>query len=582
MFVYFRKKVFKSKENKVYSILIIVTFMELLMEIILDFVGPLYLEIPKVSYTVAKIYCSFIIMWNCLLCIYVFTVALNIKNKEKYCDISKIILLSFGLALSCASFLLPINFFYSGKIAYTYGPSVNIVYFSAIMYLMVGVFSVIWNIKKWKDKRFIPVIILVTLGSLCSYIQYNNPGLLLATAVHAFITFIMYFTIENPDVKMIEQYHRAKEIMDNANKDKTMFLYNMTNDIKLINKDINNNVNNIISGLEAKKIDKDYLNDSLRNILVDSTKLSTMTNLVFDVSSLDSANIKIYNDKYNIKLLLRKIITLYSDKCKDKGIEFRSDVASDIPTYLYGDSVSFRNVLVSILDNSIKYTSNGYIEFSTDVIIKNGIARVIITISDSGCGILPEEMDKIYNKNKEEIDGDNIKSNLYTARKLITLMGGVIICNSNYGEGTVMRIVLDQKIVEEDDSKIVDYEKVYDKKKILLVDDSDNSLKNISRLLKDTNILIDYVSYGREALDRIRDNFKYDLILLDEKMEPLNGFETMKKLNNIKNFDTCVILLSRNSDYEYNDSYLDYGFKDYLLKPIKKDDLFKIIDKYLK
>ena len=72
-------------------------------------------------------------------------------------------------------------------------------------------------------------------------------------------------------------------------------------------------------------------------------------------------------------------------------------------------------------------------------------------------------------------------------------------------------------------------------------------------------------------------NVKYDLILLEEKMEPLNGFETMKKLNNIKNFDTDVILLTRNNDYEYNDSYLDY-----LLKPIKKDDLFKIIDKYLK
>lgn len=106
---------------------------------------------------------------------------------------------------------------------------------------------------------------------------------------------------------MIEQYHKTKEIMDNANKDKTMFLYNMTNDIKLINKDINNNVNKIMSILDAKRINKDYLNEYLRNILVDTAKFTTMTNEVFDVSSLDSANIKIYNDKYNIKLLLKKI-----------------------------------------------------------------------------------------------------------------------------------------------------------------------------------------------------------------------------------------------------------------------------------
>ena len=209
LLVYFKKKVFKSRENKIYSILVIVTFIELLTEIILDIVGPLYQAIPKISYSVAKIYCIFIILWNCLLCTYVFLVALKMKNKERYSSSTKTLLISFGIALSLASALLPINFYYSGKIAYTYGPSVNVVYISAIVYSLIGVFCLLWNAKEWKDKRFIPVIILVTLGSLCSYIQYMNPGLLLATAVHSFITFIMYFTIENPDVKMIEEYHKT-------------------------------------------------------------------------------------------------------------------------------------------------------------------------------------------------------------------------------------------------------------------------------------------------------------------------------------------------------------------------------------
>lgn len=582
MIVYFRKKVFNSKENRVYSVLVVISFFELLLEFVLDFVGPMYLEIPKVSYFIARMYSLVVELWITILLCYVIFVCLNMTKKEKYISLVKNIAAVLMIMFATLNFVLPLNFMYDGYIAYIYGPSVNIIYISAFLYSFIGIVTLIINIKNIRDRRFFPILLFLILGGIASYIQYVNPGLLLATPIHAFITFIMYFTIENPDVKMIEQYHKTKEIMDNANKDKTMFLYNMTNDIKLINKDINNNVNKIMSILDAKRINKDYLNEYLRNILVDTAKFTTMTNEVFDVSSLDSANIKIYNDKYNIKLLLKKIITLYSSKCKDKEIEFRSDVASDIPTYLYGDSVGLRNVLVSILDNSVKYTINGYIEFSTDVIIKNGIARVIITISDSGCGILPEELDKIFYKNKEEIDGDNIKSNLYTARKLITLMGGVIIPNSNYGEGTTMRVILDQKIVDEDDSKISDYEKVYDKKKILLVDDSDNCLKIITKMLKDTNILVDYVGYGKEALDRIRNNVKYDLILLEEKMEPLNGFDTMKKLNGIKNFDTDVILLTRNNDYEYNDSYLDFGFKDYLLKPIKKDCLFKIIDKYLK
>ena len=582
LLVYFRKKVFKSKENKIYSVLIVVTFIEMLIEIILDIVGPLYETIPEVSYTVAKIYCIFIIMWNCLLCMYVFLVALKMKEKERNSNISKTILLSFGIALSVASFLLPIDFFYSGKVAHTYGPSVNVVYVSAIMYSLIGASCLIWNLKEWRDKRFIPVIILVTLGSLCSYVQYKNPGLLLATAVHAFITFLMYFTIENPDVKMIEEYHKAKEISDNANEDKTMFLYNMTNDIRLITKDINYNTDAAINEMSNKKLDKDLVNDYLRAIKENTARFTTMTNEILDVDSIDSASIKVYDDKYNIKLLLKKIVTLYSDECSKKGLTFRSDIASDLPEYLYGDNLGLKNVLTSILDNSIKYTKEGYIELNVNTIIKNNIARLIITIEDSGVGISPDEMDSIFYKRKEEIDGSNMKSNLFTARKLITLMGGTIIPSSNYGNGTTMKIVLDQKIVEEANEKYNKYESFYDEKKILLVDDNISTEKIISKLLRDTNIKLDYVSLGKEALDKIRGKEKYDLILLDEIMDPLDGVTVMKKFKDIRNFKTNVILLTRNNEYEYNEEYLKYGFSGYLLKPISKDKLFEIIDKYLK
>ena len=581
LLVYFKKKVFKSRENKIYSILVIVTFIELLTEPILDIVGPLYQAIPKISYSVAKIYCIFIILWNCLLCTYVFLVALKMKNKERYSSSTKTLLISFGIALSLASALLPINFYYSGKIAYTYGPSVNVVYISAIVYSLIGVFCLLWNAKEWKDKRFIPVIILVTLGSLCSYIQYMNPGLLLATAVHSFITFIMYFTIENPDVKMIEEYHKAKEIADNANEDKTMFLYNMTNDIRAITKDINNDANNAILELDSKKIDKDYMSECLRGIKENTARFTTMTNEILDVSSIDNANIKVYDEKYSIKLLLRRLVTLYNDKCKEKNLTFRSDIDSTLPEYLYGDSLGLKNVLTSILDNSVKYTSNGYVELNVSTIIKNNIVRLIITIEDSGIGISPDKLDTIFYKNREEIDGSNIKNNLYTAKKLITLMGGTIIASSNYNEGTTMKIVLDQKLGEQYDEKLTKYENTYDKKRILLVDDNISTNKIISKLLKDTNIELDYVGLGKEALDKIRSKEKYDLILLDEVMDPLDGKTVMKKFKDIRDFNTKVILLTRNNEYEYNEEYLKYGFAGYLLKPINKDKLLEIIDKYL-
>ena len=582
MIVYFRKKVFKSKENKVYSILVVVSFFELIVELILDFVGPMYKEIPNVSYFVARLFSFGVELWITILLCYVLFVCLSIKKKERYIPVVRNIAIVLMIIFTTLNFILPLNFKYDGYIAYTYGPSVNIIYLSAFLYSFIGIIALIRNIKNIKDKRFFPILIFLIVGGIASYIQYMNPGLLLATPIHAFITFLMYFTIENPDVKMIEEYHKAKEISDNANEDKTMFLYNMTNDIRLITKDINYNTDAAINEMSNKKLDKDLVNDYLRAIKENTARFTTMTNEILDVDSIDSASIKVYDDKYNIKLLLKKIVTLYSDECSKKGLTFRSDIASDLPEYLYGDNLGLKNVLTSILDNSIKYTKEGYIELNVNTIIKNNIARLIITIEDSGLGISPDEMDSIFYKRKEEIDGSNMKSNLFTARKLITLMGGTIIPSSNYGNGTTMKIVLDQKIVEEANEKYNKYESFYDEKKILLVDDNISTEKIISKLLRDTNIKLDYVSLGKEALDKIRGKEKYDLILLDEVMDPLDGVTVMKKFKDIRNFKTNVILLTRNNEYEYNEEYLKYGFSGYLLKPISKDKLFEIIDKYLK
>ena len=582
MTVYFRKKVFKSKENKVYSVLVVVSFFELIVELILDFVGPMYKEIPNVSYFVARLFSFGVELWITILLCYVLFVCLSIKKKERYIPVVRNIAIVLMIIFTTLNFILPLNFKYDGYIAYTYGPSVNIIYLSAFVYSFIGIIALIRNIKNIKDKRFFPILIFLIVGGIASYIQYMNPGLLLATPIHAFITFLMYFTIENPDVKMIEEYHKAKEISDNANEDKTMFLYNMTNDIRLITKDINYNTDAAINEMSNKKVDKDLVNDYLRAIKENTARFTTMTNEILDVDSIDSASIKVYDDKYNIKLLLKKIVTLYSDECSKKGLTFRNDIASDLPEYLYGDNLGLKNVLTSILDNSIKYTKEGYIELNVNTIIKNNIVRLIITIEDSGVGISPDEMDSIFYKRKEEIDGSNMKSNLFTARKLITLMGGTIIPSSNYGNGTTMKIVLDQKIVEEANEKYTKYESVYDEKKILLVDDNISTEKIISKLIRDTNIKLDYVSLGKEALDKIRGKEKYDLILLDEVMDPLDGVTVMKKFKDIRNFKTNVILLTRNNEYEYNEEYLKYGFSGYLLKPISKDKLFEIIDKYLK
>ena len=575
--IYFKKKIFKSKENKVYSLLVIISFIELILELILDYVGPLYQKIPTISFFVARLYCAFIELWLTLLICYVIYVLININKKDKYFIIAKYLFITLGIIFATLNFMLPLNFMYDGNIAYTYGPSVNIIYISAGLYSIVGIISLLTNSKNIKDKRFYPILLFLILGGIGSLIQYKNPGLLLAVPIHSFITFLMYFTIENPDTKMLEEVHKAKVISDNANEEKTMFLYNITNEIRGITKDINYEADNILNETDNKKVDLNIVNDSAREIKGSTAKFTTMTNEILDISQVDASNIKIYNEKYSIKLILKELITKYKEICKRSGIEFRTSIASDIPEILYGDSVGLKNVMISLLDNSVKYTKKGYIELNVNVIKKQDIARLLITIEDSGIGIKSSEIDNIFNKNKEELKRNNLKNNLFTARKIITLMGGTLIATSTYGKGTTMKIVLDQKI-EVIDNK---YDKVYDKKKILLIEDSDTTYKLITKMLKNTNIIIDRVVLGSEGLDKIRNKEKYDLILVEEELKPLNGYDIIKKLKLIKNFNTKVILLTKNPNIEYSYLYKDEGFSDYLIKPINRLLLLNIINKYL-
>ena len=106
-------------------------------------------------------------------------------------------------------------------------------------------------------------------------------------------------------------------------------------------------------------------------------------------------------------------------------------------------------------------------------------------------------------------------------------------------------------------------------------------IKIIEKLLKGSNILIDSSLNGKDAINKIRTKNRYDLILLDEELTSISGSELLSKLKSIRNFNIPVILLSKDNKYEYNEEYLKIGFNDILIKPLKKDNLLNIIDKYI-
>lgn len=573
MIAYFSKDKIKTLENKVYSKLIIINFIGIILELLCTiFAG--YAKDYLVFYTILnKLFLVELTIWCSVFSVYVFLISSKKEKNELKLYLKKVSI--FHIVIDVITmfliFVLPVQFNINdlGYVMYSYGPSVNIVFISSTLYIILMFTCLIRNFKNIKSKKYLPIYVYMVIGVLVGIVQKLYPEILAFTSMEAFITVIMYFTIENPDKKLLEEIHTSKKIADAANEDKSMLIYNMMNEVKSIASDINKSSEVILNSnnLEENRF-------FAREIISSNNKLYSMANNIYNIDVIDDINVKTVKNKYNIKLLLKEVISKNKELFEDKDISFRFNIDSNLPNTLYGDSINLKNVLNTIIGNSYKYTDKGYVELSVNAIFKKDIVRLIIKIEDSGIGIKAEDLDKCLNKNTKD------QNSLYGARKTINIMGGNLLISSEYNKGTIVTIILDQKIYTNNNKD--NYDNYVNNKKILIIDDNNSSIKLISKILDKHNILYDSSNLGKEALDRIRKGDKYDLILLDEDMPYMNGISVMNKLNKIKGFDTKVILLTKNSNIIYDDIYKDSGFSDYIIKPIDKDDLMNKINKYLK
>lgn len=566
--VYFSKNRINNSENAVYEKLLSITPIGLLLEIGCN-VTAIYKMNDLVSSIISRLYLIFILVWLTTFTLYILTITKYKGNKlteYKNSKIRKSIIIG-SISSTLLLIFLPIDFILEKNSAYLGG--MGIVFLLAITFLLI-ILDFILFIKYFKNMTFrekVPMLLLLLLIGGLLLVNNIAPEIQIISSSFALITVIMYFTIENPDKKLLEEIHTSKKIADAANEDKSMLIYNMMNEVKSIASDINKSSEVILNSnnLEENRF-------FAREIISSNNKLYSMANNIYNIDVIDDINVKTVKNKYNIKLLLKEVISKNKELFEDKDISFRFNIDSNLPNTLYGDSINLKNVLNTIIGNSYKYTDKGYVELSVNAIFKKDIVRLIIKIEDSGIGIKAEDLEKCLNKNTKD------QNSLYGARKTINIMGGNLLISSEYNKGTIVTIILDQKIYTNNKDN---YDNYVNNKKILIIDDNNSSIKLISKILDKHNILYDSSNLGKEALDRIRKGDKYDLILLDEDMPYMDGISVMNKFSKIKGFDTKVILLTKNSNIIYDDIYKDSGFSDYIIKPIDKDDLMNKINKYL-
>lgn len=578
--VFFTKPRFNSYENKIYRNLVITSLFGPIIGI------PTYIFMgnmdtyPVQNMIFSKLYLIYLAMWLMVFTSYIF--AISIKNaKEKNLSTFFIIATVFLIVLEI---VLPLYYHNADGVIYSYGPAANSLYLISSIFVIIVIYCLIKNIKYITEKKFFPIIAFLIIGTVVMIIQKLNPGMLLLSFAESFITFLMYFTIENPDVKMINELYKNKKMIESSNEGTSRFLFKLTQDIKR-------------PAFELKKIsnemlltsDKDKLKECAEYINNYSNQLDYLINDALNLSSMNTQKIKVFDSKYNIYRLFKEI-NIHNETLVHSGVTFKGNIDESIPTYLYGDSIKLKQIINSVINNSIKNTNSGFINFDISSIIKYDICRLFISVEDSGKGMDIEKINDLMSldddsMNSIDIDKLQDKNNLdyKEIKKLVSVLGGAVLIKGEEEKGTNVVITLDQKIVPSEDVKMAEKLETYEQLlhsgiKCLVIDEDETELKHITDLLKSEDYNVDSSVFEMDCIDKLSKKMKYDFIILDDEMPNYNAIDILKKLKENKDFKTPVIVMINDNKDGIKLQYLRDGFSDYILKS-KLDSEIKRVTK---
>ena len=493
-----------------------------------------------------------------------------------------------NIVLGFAIFLTPISLELTNDLTYmvSTGLAVDITTIASGVALLSTFVLAIRN-KRILGEKIIPIVLLLVFIIIVIVIRSLVPEFICLEFLATIATLIMYFTIENPDLKVISELNLSKEHAIKANQAKSDFLSSMSHEIRTPL----NAIVGLSEDMARRDICPEEMKEDLNDVVSASRTLLEIVGNIMDINKIESDKMEIIEIPYNFKEEIMSLARVTGTRIGDKPIEYKINIAEDIPYELIGDRGHIKEVINNLLSNAIKYTEKGTIELNVQCINQDNKCLLIISVRDTGRGIKAEDITKLFTK-FERLDVERNTTTegtglgLAITKKLVEMMGGTINVESNYGQGSLFVVQVYQKIgntskplTDTQIIRIVEEQQIrYRGKKVLIVDDNKLNIKVARRALDSFEFEIDECENGQECLNKIQAGNFYDLILMDIMMHVMNGEEAIQKLKRIEGFNTPVIALTADALAGAKEKYVCLGFTDYIAKPFNRDQIKVKID----
>ncbi len=587
IFTLFKKKTqVKNRETLLYNKLIIINLLECIFNVLaLSYV----LKGGNIAIfgLFQKIDICLMVIWVGLILRYIYYVSeLNIFTHFRY------IIDCLSLISTLLVFFLPIEPIISNGVVDSSGISPIIGFGTILLYSIMIIFCLICsdikNPHNIKNKKYYPLYVLVILAIVGLCMRLIIPELIFEPFIMSYVLLIMYFTIENPDVKMIRELEVARDTAEKANRAKSDFLSSMSHEIRT--------PLNAIVGLSEDitmykdEVPKEVYEDSIDIQNASHTLLEIVGNIL-DINKIESDKMEVIENNYNFREEIEGMVRVTITRIGEKNINFHLYIAEDIPYELIGDKGKVKEIINNLLTNSIKYTDEGEINLKITCVndLNKNISNLIISCQDTGKGIKAENISRLFTK----FDRLDVEKNTTTegtglglaiTKGLTEMMGGKINVQSQYGKGSIFIVTIPQKIAEVEmpltNAQVINIKRIneelvesYKGKRVLIVDDNKLNIKVAKKAIENFGFIIDEATDGIECLEKVKNNPRYDLILMDIMMPNMSGETCLKKLKEDETFDTPVVALTADAIAGSKEKYISEGFKDYIQKPFSREQI---------